>query len=298
LEIAVTIAACFVTPEGVVFGADSTTTAFTAVGPHYFNHSQKVFEIGNSATLGAVTWGLGGIGKSYRAMLALLADDLTKKPPTSVEEAAQRWAHQFWNEYTTSVVIGPFIKECQRLHGKMPYDKTAKQVDPNARTEAEETQYNQLKTQLVAGFCVGGYMPQDRMPAAFVTLFDPLGAGPKPTAIQWGFWGAPNIVQRLINGCDDNLRNALLSSGKWMGSPADLDALLAQHTLAHPMILPIRDAADFVYSCIGSTIKALKFSNLSQICGGPIELAVITVDRPFRWVRHKNWDSAISEGGN
>ncbi len=69
----------------------------------------------------------------------------------------------------------------------------------------------------------------------------------------------------------------------------------ASHRLEHPT-LPIRDAIDFVHACIQSTIKAHKFSNLSQICGGPIEIAVIRTDRRFRWVRHKNWDAAIMEG--
>jgi hypothetical protein len=109
----VTIAACFVTPEGVVFGADSTTTALTPVGPHYLNHNQKIFEIGAGSTFGAVTWGLGGlVVKSHRGMLALLADDLAKNAPNSVEEVAQRWADQFWTDYTASTVIGPAIKEC------------------------------------------------------------------------------------------------------------------------------------------------------------------------------------------
>jgi hypothetical protein len=292
----VTIAACFVTPEGVVLGADSTTTAFTPVGPHYFNHSQKVFEIGNGSTLGGVTWGLGGlVVNSHRSLFALLADDIAKKKPKSVEEVARRWVDQFWAAYTTSSVVGPLIAECKTLGQKKPYDPAGA---PDARTQDEETRYRSLKNDLVAGFCIGGYLPQDRVPAAFVTLFDPIGAKPAPTAVVgWSFWGAPNIVQRLIFGYDDNLKDALLKSGKWAGTNTELDALLAQQMLAHPIILPIRDAADFVYSCIAGTIKALKFSNLSQICGGPIELAVITADRPFRWVRHKAWDSAIAEGG-
>jgi hypothetical protein len=103
------------------------------------------------------------------------------------------------------------------------------------------------------------------------------------------------MIQRLMFGCDDMLKNALLQSGKWNGTPANLDALLAQHNLATPH-LPIRDAIDFTHACIASTIKAMKFSSLAQICGGPIEIAVITTDRPFRWVRHKKWDAAITEG--
>jgi hypothetical protein len=35
---------------------------------------------------------------------------------------------------------------------------------------------------------------------------------------------------------------------------------------------------------------------LGANCGGPIEIAVITTDRRFRWVRHKDWDVAIAEG--
>lgn len=57
----------------------------------------------------------------------------------------------------------------------------------------------------------------------------------------------------------------------------------------------LRDAIDFAHACIYSTIKGMKFSNFFQVCGGPIELAVISTDRKFRWVRHKAWDAAIDE---
>jgi hypothetical protein len=103
------------------------------------------------------------------------------------------------------------------------------------------------------------------------------------------------MIQRLIIGADPNLRSAILASGNWSGTEAELDGLMVQQRLSHA-ILPIRDAIDFVYTCIYSTIKALKFSSLQQICGGPIEIAIITTDRPFRWVRHKAFDAAISEG--
>ena len=120
----------------------------------------------------------------------------------------------------------------------------------------------------------------------------------RPTPRKLGpnaFWGAPNLILRLMNGYDGDLRSAILNSGHWTGSDTELDSVLAQSALQVP-VLPIRDAIDFVYSCIHSTIKALKFSSLNQICGGPIELAVITTDRRFRWVRHKGWDTAITEG--
>jgi hypothetical protein len=170
-------------------------------------------------------------------------------------------------------------------------------MDPNTRNENEETAFINLKSNLIAGFCIGGHA-EDRVPSAYSVIFEPLVGRPYCREVSgWSFWGTPNIVQRLIFGCDDRLKSDLLSSGKWSGTKADLDALLEQHNFAHPIILPMRDAVDFVHSAISSTIKTLKFSNLSQTCGGPIELAVITSDRKFRWVRHKSWDSAISEGG-
>ncbi len=170
--------------------------------------------------------------------------------------------------------------------------------DPAARTEAEEREFAQLRWGMFVGFCVGGYIEPDRTAAAYVLAFDPLGSKPVPVAMPMnsaGFWGAPNMIHRLMHGVDPTIRTDLMASGKWAGSESELDTILGRQALQHP-ILPLRDAIDFVHACIYSTIKAFKFSNLSQICGGPIELAVIRSDRQFQWVRHKPWDAALAEG--
>jgi hypothetical protein len=290
----VTIAACYVTPEGVVLGADSTASAMLDGGFHYFNFNQKVFEIGEpgTGTLGLVTWGLGGLGpKSYRTLAAQLADSLDATPPASVAEVVSRWIDAFWTEYS------PLITGCQTLNKKLPFDPNANPPDPAARTKAEEEELEQLKRGLVVGFCLGGYVQPSRNPEAYVVTFDPLAGKPAATPIgmSWSFWGAPNMIQRLMFGCDDALKTAFLQSGKWTGTPAELDTLVEQHKLATPY-LPIREAVDFVHACIASTIKAMKFSSLAQVCGGPIEIGVITTDRRFRWVRHKDFDAAITDG--
>lgn len=73
-ERAMTIAACYLSPEGVVFGADSTSTYNFTNGRHHFNYGQKIFEISDSpetGTLALVTWGLGGLSVgSYRTLVA------------------------------------------------------------------------------------------------------------------------------------------------------------------------------------------------------------------------------------
>ncbi len=294
-----TIAACYLSPEGVVLGADSTSTYNTPSGPHYFNHGQKIFEVGepNTGTLGIATWGLGGlVVSSHRFLIAALADGLKSKKPKSVLDVAERWSAHFWKAYTTALAAD--IQACKDLNAKSPYIAVAQVPAPNARTKDEEAKFRTLRDGLGVGFCIGGYVLPDRTPAAYQIAFDPLADGPKPAAIPMGtqrFWGAPNIIARLLHGCDENLRKGLLSSGKWNGTEADLDEILKKQRLSHPPA-PMRDAVDFTYTCILSTIKALKFSEYAQTCGGPIEIAVITVDRPFRWVRHKTWDAAITEG--
>jgi hypothetical protein len=289
-----TIAACYLCSEGVVLGADSTTSrAMDGGGYHYFNHNQKLFELGENATVGVVTWGLAGLGsKSYRTLIASLSDDISKRDPAGMAEIAKRWADLFWPEYQAE--LKTFIKRCKDLGAKSAYNPAA--PSPTARTEAEEKEFKNLKSQMVAGFCIAGYW-KDRKTTAFELIFDPLATGPavrELPALSFTFWGVPNLMKRLIFGVDDAAKEDIVASGKWSGTAADLDKVLEKQILGHG-ILPVRDAIDFVHTCIYSTIKALKFSSLFQICGGPIELAVITSDRRFRWVRHKNWDSAVLE---
>ena len=296
----VTIAMCYLSPEGVVLGADSTASApiFPApnmVGFHFLNHNQKLFELGEESTLGVLTWNLGSLpGTSFRTMFAQLADDLKANPAADVAEVANRWVARFWPAYSAYGLV----QQCVALHQKPPFDPNAAPPNPAARTQQEEQEYEGLKTVLLAGFCIGGYVYPSRTPMAYEILFEPVGAPPAPAALPIGdyrFWGAPNMIQRLINGYDGSLTDRILNSGQWTGTRQDLVALLDQLRLFHPL-LPIRDAIDFVHACIQSTIKGIKFSHFFQVCGGPIELAVITSDRRFRWVMHKAWDAAMLEG--
>lgn len=244
-----------------MLGADSTSSVPCGTGLHYFDFTQKVFEIGEKSTLGMLTWGLGGLGLvSYRTILALLADDLALNPATSVTDAAQRFIDKFWVEYLAFAPIQQLIQ----LHAKPPHDPALNPPNAAQRTKEEEDEYNNNKTGLVVGFCIAGYVLPDRKPEAASMVFDPLAPKPLPqiSAIegsQW--WGVPNIISRLIFGADGNLETAILASGKWNGTQADLSALISQQALSHGT-LPIRDAVDYVHSCIHSTIKAMKFSSV------------------------------------
>lgn len=294
-----TIAACYLSPEGLVLGADSTSTYANPDGHHYFNHGQKLFEVGENSSLGIVTWGLGGLAvSSYRMLIAQLADSLASVPAASVAEVAQRWCDHFWSAYSTAPFLLPMFQRRTELAAKTAFVMGQAPL-PNSRTEIEEDEFARILNTLGVGFCIGGHVPGDRTAAAFEVVFDPLGGKPVPAALPVGaqkFWGVPNLILRLIRGCDIGLRSRILSSGKWSGTEAEFDSFVDEYALQHPGTVPIRDAIDFTYTCILSTIKAMKFSNLPQVCGGPIEIAVITNDRNFRWVRHKSLDAAITEG--
>ena len=280
-----------------MLGADSTASVHLPGGGfHYFNHAQKLFEIGQGATLALVVWGMGALpSSSHRTLVAKLADDLEINPAPDVAGVAQRWIDHFWAAYNAE--LGPLLDRVKMLNAKSAFDKS-KRKSAKRRTEAEETEFRALDIGLRVGFCVGGYVLPNRTPGAYVMGFEPLDGKPTPTPLtfhQAGFWGAPGMIQRLIFGVEPQLKADILASAHWTGSDADLETLFARHRIQH-LQLPIRDAIDYVHAYIFSTIKAFKFSQMSQICGGPIELAVVRTDRPFEWVRHKKWDAALNEG--
>ena len=110
-----TIAGLYLSPEGIVLGADSTSSVNGSNGFHYFNFGQKLFEIGENSTFGILTWGMGGLGPvSYRALVAKLADGLEQQPPTSVTEVAARWIDIFWPAFSSY----PEVQTAAILHGK------------------------------------------------------------------------------------------------------------------------------------------------------------------------------------
>lgn len=168
------------------------------------------------------------------------------------------------------------------------------------RTTEEEAELQKLSNALFVGFAVVGYHLPDRTPSAQVLSYHPgMPEKPMPQSMRAGqiqWWGVPNFFTRLLVGIDGRILGDIQNSGKWTGTTEELAQLAQAYSLIPQGILPIRDAVDYVHSCIYSTIKAIKFSGVPQVCGGPIEIAVITSDRKFRWVRHKPWDAAIVDG--
>lgn len=284
-----TIAACYVSPEGVVLGADSTTTNYVphpsqSTGEtHHFNYGQKIFEVGEGSSIGIATYGLGSfLTTSYRTLIARLGDEMAKSTPVDMIDVAWRWSNLFFEAY--SVAFGTHRVRLNELLAK-----------GDSLGDSEKKEKEELK-RLNAGFCIGGHTAK-RSPEAFHVYFAlEANSPPQPEQIQMGFprfWGWSNLLSRLNYGLDDTLFDAIMSSGKWSGTQEELIQIAIDNRITPPIDLPLRDAIDWMYSSIYTTIKAIKFSHFSPYCGGPIELATITTDRRFRWVCHKSLNAAI-----
>lgn len=292
-----TIACCFVVPEGIVLGSDSTITTVIDGKPHYLNHNQKIFEVGEDSQFGIATWGLTAFGDvSYRTLIARLADVFKENEPPSVLDAANIWSHTAWNAYKDA--FASEIDRYRTLENEIstrdePTTKKQKLFD-----DAQRDELTNLHNDLRAGFCIAGYSKRDRTPRAFYIEIDPsLRSQPQTKEIvKLQHFGNDDVVSRIIGVFSDEIIDAIKASGYWTGDKKDIQSLLASLKLERPD-MTIRDAIDFVHFTIYSTIKATKFSVRDKDCGGPIELAVITTDRNFRWVKHKTWDSAITDSG-
>lgn len=286
-----TIAACYLSTEGVVLGTDSTSTMFV-LGPggqigsfHHFDFAQKLFEFGDVDSTAAVAlWGLGSLGdKSWRTLIAEIADNTKKEEMNSLEAVAQLATSMFWKHYS-----GTF---------KEPLEK-AKELNNKGekRTKEETERLIWLLQNFSGGFCLAGRWGEMRSSSAYEIIFGPVSEPAKPKPLALGnvmFWGCPNLMVRLLYGMDGALLGRILQSPKWTGTEKDLFELISQGVLGQPLDLPLREAIEWVYASIYTTIKAMKFSHLEQVCGGPIEIAVISTDRPFRWVCHKSMGEAI-----
>lgn len=288
-----TIAACYVSTEGVVLGADSASTIFVPGrgnqrgSEHQFNFAQKVFEFGPpGSTAGIVFWGLGFLGPtSHRTWVAEAGDKAVGKDGANLEETAKIATEVFWDRY-----VSAYSQNIQRAR------ELAQKGVATSEEEANELLF--WSQNLSGGFCLGGRSARGHQPEAFEVQFVPtLDAAPEPKRLDVGraqFWGCPNLIERLIYGMDYPLFDKVASHPKWTGTRDDLFEVLNEVALGQPTDLPLREAIDWVYASIYTTIKAMKFSHLAPVCGGPIEIAAISTDRQFRWVRHKLLSEAIS----
>ncbi len=272
-----------------MLGADSTTTILDGTGKPqaHLDHAQKLFEVGQpGSTIGLVTWGMGEIGdSSHRTLVALLGQKHRESSFPGLREMAEHLAGMMWDCY-----IRAFAKQHQRAV------ELGKKYVAGQCTPAETQELSDLASRLSGGYCLGGRIATVGPCQAYQITWLPWANAAEITELQPEvpyMWGVPSFMLRLMFGFDDNGVLRILQSGKWSGTPQELYNLVAQNVLMQPLHLPMREAIDWIHTIIHTTIRGIKFAQQPHVCGGPVEIAAITTDRPFRWVCHKPMDSAI-----
>lgn len=265
-----TIAAAYLVSEGIIFGADSTSTVLihtpegTGVA-QVLSHSQKVFEVGENSRLGICTWGDGSIGNiSHRTIVARLSDEI--KDDTSVKESAELLCN----------IVKDILKD-----NKVNF----------------------------VGYYLGGWDPKSHEPSCFMIQIKDGDINTSDMQMGLcSFSGMPNFFTRVFRGYDLELPEKLSDEIKKLipndnNILEDFDNIFKEafEKATAPLIaagyrdLPIREAIDFVYSYLHISVKAIKFRFGAPACGGPIEIGFVSTDRRFRWVRHKVFSTAIME---
>jgi hypothetical protein len=271
-----TIAAAYLTSEGVVLGADSATTVsveppgMAAAVAQVLTHAQKVFEVGDpgEGRFGLCTWGAGSVcGVSHRTVAARLADEVKTNPGLPVAA-------------TADALLG-LVSEILQKSPAGPREDV--------------------------GYFLGGWNLEDHLPECY-QLRIPAEGEPTTRALEMGqamFSGAPQFFTRVFRGFDPALPGRMAAALKERLSPVPegFDRVFkdAFNAASGPLVaaglrdLPIREAIDYVHTYLHVTVKVFKFMFGAPVCGGPIEVAFVTTDRRFRWVCHKRFDSAILE---
>ena len=255
-------------PEGIVLAADSRVT-LTARNPESnlvhnatFDNATKMLQVADQQYVGAVTYGLGGIGiespRMTTSFLPEFEDELTREngERLSVGNFAEQLSQFFMNQWN--------------LH--MPSDYTGPPVM----------------------FLVGGY--DDGQPYGRVFEFSipqspaPLERYPETGSFGITYGGQREYVDRLTQGFDDSLPGILKE--RFSLSDSDSDQLrqdLRQNlALRIPyQFLPLQDCVDLSIFLIRTTISIQDWIVGVRGVGGEIDVATVTRTEGFKPVQRK-----------
>jgi hypothetical protein len=259
--------------EGVVFAVDSACTYQQSDGDirTIYNAAQKIFHVGLSpdwsdSPYGAVLFGDASYcGISWRNVIGNF------------------WRQQAQKQIPANEMAQSFLAYLQAI-----------EPDPEKRTES--------------GVFFAGYGKDDLNVRCFKILAKNLSAQEIPIG-GFQYDGVPNVVQMLLFGMtgqtrlEVNKRFGAVTIRKEGPDGTPIEKSLAQEVLdlieatgvfCRPeMDMPLRDAIDYMHFLVYSTEKYFKFSSGAPICGGPVEIAAITIDRGFRRILTKPLDYSI-----
>lgn len=251
--------------EGLVLAADSRITLTTQKGnrtiPITYDNARKVLQFAQPHNyVGAITYGLGGIGlRSAYSFLHEFEATLPKRR-LSVADFAQRMSKFFvqqWNTTMPSSYKGaPMIFVVGGFDKNQPHGRVYLFEIPSKPKPVEQHPHNVKK------------QPQ--------------------FGIVWG--GQREIVDRLIAGYDARtLGIAQKTLNLTKQQVQQLQKALRPLQIPIPiLILPLQDCVDLAILFIATTIEAQRLTAGIRGCGGPIDIATITRLEGFNFVQEKS----------
>ena len=255
--------------EGLVLAADSASTIEGQIGNNppgilkTYEHARKLCQV-KDYPVGVMSWGAGVLGA--RTMESLVAEFANNRPRLSELDSL--------SVKVLSDELYDFIK--QRHLEEFPQAPTQPQ-GPGA-----------------LGIYVGGFSTDAFFPETYVGLLPieaelhnarPDREEGKPTfGANW--YGQTDAIIRWHLGFAPELRGALLSQKEWT-EPEVREFLQG---FQYPVLfdgMPLQDAVELAEFLVYLVIQRFRFVVGAPLCGGAIEVAVLTPGR-FTWVRRRD----------
>ena len=270
-----TIAVSIKINDGIILASDSASSLiqtddkgnFSVI--KIFENADKIFNLYKGYTIGAMTWGSGGIGsesqstifKDFRKIIMENSDQKIDPKKYKIKDIAKKFKK--------------FI------------------------SEKYYNEYNNVEKFPVIGYLITGYSSGEILAEEYLIEFNEDGKceGPKTIrecnesgAVAW--WGEPEAIFRLIKGYSMALPKVLTNLG--VNSENQKIILEECKNLELPFVydaMPVQDAIDLGIYLVNLTINFSKFKPGAETVGGPIEVAAITKHEGFKWVRRKHYFS-------
>jgi hypothetical protein len=277
--------------DGIVLATDSATT-FRKKGlllqeiHQVYNNADKIFHLHRQLPIAAMTFGMGAVGpasisslsKSFRTQL--MGRDPNYKYPLDI------------NNFTVQDVA-----------------ERAARMFAQAATDAGLPEWPNYPDGL--GYIVAGISSDCDQAEVWLLKFEgsPLEPVPeqvfKPEDYGHEAYAQPGPVDRLFNGYDDSLRNALIQNEIRAGKTAaeaenNIDTFLGNLRLKVKPVqdgMPLPDAITLARFMVETTEGYARFQFGPDTVGGEVEVASISPHEGFKWINRKHYyDPALNPG--
>ncbi len=280
--------------EGLVLAADSTAALLGSLQDptgksttgilKTYDHGRKLLHL-KDYPIGTLAWGAALIGarsvesliKEYEYILPSLEEEEEK-----IKERRNRGELKADVRFTYSVSE---IATGLLNHVKKFYSEEFSTYPAEKRPQIGI---------LVSGYSSGKFFPEqwliDLPTSDKLNEIRPDVGGKPDFGANW--FGLTDAIVRLHWGRDDGAL-AILAE-KFKASPDEIREVLSG--LQYPVIfngMPLQDAIDYAVYLVNVTIGRFRFVVGAPLCGGEIDVAVITPNT-FSWVQRKSWGVRVN----